>query len=69
MPGLCQLHGKQRHRLGGFNYNELTGGRILRGDGEANAEKSKFKASIFRLSYGADFKAGDPLWVELALDL
>ena len=49
--------------------NELTGGRILRGDGEANAEKSKFKASIFRLSYGADFKAGDPLWVELALDL
>jgi hypothetical protein len=49
--------------------NELASGRILRGDGDVSAEKNKFKASIFRLTYGANFKAGDPLWVELALDL
>ena len=49
--------------------NELTSGRILRGDGDISAEKSKFKASIFRLAYGTNFTASDPLWVELALDL
>ncbi|MEH2541849.1 hypothetical protein V1278_005127 [Bradyrhizobium sp. AZCC 1577] len=49
--------------------NELTDGRILRGDGETAAEKNKFGASIFRLSYGTNFKPNDPLWVELALDL
>jgi hypothetical protein len=49
--------------------NELTSGRILRGDGDIGAEKSKFRTSIFRLAYGAHFKASDPLWVELALDL
>jgi hypothetical protein len=49
--------------------NELTSGRILRGDGDTAAEKNKFRTSIFRLAYGKDFKASDPLWVELALDL
>jgi hypothetical protein len=44
---------------------ERTGGRILRGDGDVVAEKSKFERSMFDLSYGSSFKEGDPLWVEL----
>jgi hypothetical protein len=47
--------------------DERTGGKILRGDGDIVAEKSKFERSIFSLSYGINFKAGDPLWVELSL--
>ena len=46
---------------------ERTVGRIVRGDGDIAAEKSKFERSIFNLSYGSYFKAGDPLWVELSL--
>jgi len=46
---------------------ERTGGRILRGDGDIAEEKRNFKTSIFKLSYGSNIKAGDPLWVELSL--
>jgi hypothetical protein len=48
--------------------DQRTGGKIIRGDGDTTAEQSKFKGSIFKLSYGADFKDKDPLWAELKLD-
>jgi hypothetical protein len=46
---------------------ERTEGRVVRGDGDTKEEQSKFKKSIFDVSYGLNFAAGDPLWVELAL--
>jgi hypothetical protein len=49
--------------------NERTEGRILRGDGDIAEEKKIFTKSIFRLTYGDNFKPNDPLWVQLALDL
>jgi len=48
--------------------DQRTGGKIIRGDGDTRTEQSKFKGSIFELSYGADFKDKDPLWAELKLD-
>lgn len=41
---------------------ERTGGRIVQGDGDPDAEQRAFAASRFELSYGPQ---PDPLWVEL----
>ena len=49
--------------------DQLTDGKIIRGDGDTDAEQSKFKGSTFKLSYGADFKDKDPLWAELTLEV
>lgn len=49
--------------------DQRTGGKIIRGDGDITTEQGKFKGSIFKLSYGADFKDKDPLWAELKLDV
>jgi hypothetical protein len=48
--------------------NQRTGGRIIRGDGDRTTELTKLEGSIFKLSYGADFKDNDPLWAELRLE-
>jgi hypothetical protein len=57
-------------------YNKLcarldqrTDGRMIRGDGDTTTEQGKLKGSIFKLSYGADFKDKDPLWAELTLEV
>lgn len=49
--------------------NQRTDGRIIRGDGDTTTEQAKLTGSIFKLSFGADFKAKDPLWAELKLDV
>jgi hypothetical protein len=48
---------------------ERTGGRILRGDGDADEEARLFKKSVFNLGHGPLVSAKDPLWVELTLKL
>jgi hypothetical protein len=48
---------------------QCTNGRTLRGDGDIAYETAKFKKSIFNLNFGENFKAKDPLWVELSLEL
>lgn len=49
--------------------DQRTDGRIIRGDGDTTTEQDKLKGSIFKLSYGADFKDKDPLWAELQLEV
>ncbi len=49
--------------------DQLTDGKIIRGDGDTDAEQGKLKGSTFKLSYGADFKDKDPLWAELTLEV
>jgi len=48
---------------------ERTGGRILRGDGDADEEVRQFQKSIFNLRHGPPVSPEDPLWVELTLEL
>lgn len=54
----------------GALYKRLTGltdGRIVRGDGDVATETGLFKQSPFTIGYGPNFKAKDPLWVELTV--
>ena len=49
---------------------ELTQNRIIRGDGNRSDETDAFgKDAVFSLDYGPDFKANDPLWVELETEV
>ncbi len=59
--GWSMPYGKLYARLA-----EITKGRIVRGDGKTADEKSKFKASMFDLTYGPGEQTGDPLWAELS---
>lgn len=49
----------------------MTRHRVVRGDGATDHERAAFTASgsIFKLKYGPDVAAGDPIWVELKLSL
>ena len=49
---------------------QLTKGRVLRGDGVTSTEKTNFGGSIFTLDYAESLvEPDDPLWVELSLPL